>query len=122
MCVVHTVYMLSTFTQVYQMYAKRSPKDVYDILKAIDTHYIILEDSICIISPDPNNKYCRLPDQLDLVNGHTLDPITGSEDIPGLQPASWPRFCDVIRFNRAEYSRYFKLVFENKTFRVYKVK
>ncbi|XP_065906765.1 protein C-mannosyl-transferase DPY19L3-like [Dysidea avara] len=108
--------------QVYQMYAKRSPKDVYDILKAIDTHYIILEDSICIISPDPNNKYCRLPDQLDLVNGHTLDPITGSEDIPGLQPASWPRFCDVIRFNRAEYSRYFKLVFENKTFRVYKVK
>ena len=104
------------------MYAKRSPKEVYDILKVIDTDYIILEDSICIISPDPNNKYCRLPDQLDLVNGHTLDPITGSENIPGLQPASWPRFCDAVRFNRAEYNRYFKLVFENKTFRVYKLK
>jgi len=103
------------------MYAKRSPQEVYDILKAIGTDYIILEDSICIIGPDPNNKYCRLPDQLDLVNSHTLDPITGGENIPGLQPARWPRFCYAIRFNKPEYNRYFKLVLENKTFRVYKL-
>lgn len=103
------------------MYAKRSPQEVHDILKSVGTNYIILEDSICIISPDPTNPYCRLPDQLDLVNGHALDKSV-SENIPGLQPADWPRFCDSIRFNKLEYVKHFKLVFSNKTFRVHQVK
>ena len=104
------------------MYAKRSPKEVYDILKSMGTNYIILEDSICIIAPDPDNPYCRLPDQLDLVNGHALDESVSS-GVPGLLPADWPRFCDSIRFNnRAEYAKHFTLVFQNNTFRVYQVK
>ena len=103
------------------MYAKRSPQEVYAILKSVGTKYIILEDSICIISPDPYNPYCRLPDQLDLVNGHALDQVV-STSVPGLLPADWPRFCDNIRFNRPEYTKYFKLVFSNNTFRVYQVK
>ena len=102
------------------MYAKRSPQEVYNILKSIGTDYIILEDSICIISPNPNNPYCRLPDQLDLVNGHALDESV-SASVPGLLPADWPRFCDSIRFNGPEYTKHFKLVFTNRTFRVYQV-
>lgn len=103
------------------MYAKRSPQEVHNILKSMGTGYIILEDSICIISPNPSNPYCRLPDQLDLVNGHALDESV-SAGVPGLLPADWPRFCDSIRFNRPEYTKHFKLVFSNNTFRVYKVK
>ena len=103
------------------MYAKRSPQEIYNILKSIGTDYIILEDSICIINPNPNNPYCRLPDQLDLVNGHALDDSV-SASVPGLLPADWPRFCDSIRFNGPEYTKHFKLVFTNRTFRVHQVK
>ena len=47
-------------------------------------------------------------------------PDSGKEQ-PGLVHSSVPRFCDEIRYMREPYRKYFKRVFFNKTFRVYKV-
>ena len=48
-------------------------------------------------------------------------PDSGASARPGLAVSGVPRFCDAIRMNKAEYSKYFKPVFTNKTFRVYQV-
>lgn len=40
---------------------------------------------------------------------------------PGLVKSSIPRFCDEIRYETPAYTKYFKLVFSNRTFRVHKV-
>ncbi|XP_073163931.1 protein C-mannosyl-transferase DPY19L3 isoform X3 [Lepidochelys kempii] len=56
--------------QVYQVYAKRSPEDVYSILKSFGTNYVILEDSICY--ERRHSRGCRLRDLLDIANGHSL--------------------------------------------------
>uniref|UniRef100_A0A8D0H8K4 Dpy-19 like C-mannosyltransferase 3 n=1 Tax=Sphenodon punctatus TaxID=8508 RepID=A0A8D0H8K4_SPHPU len=54
--------------QVYQIYAKRSPEDVYNILRSFGTDYMILEDSICY--ERRHTRGCRLRDLLDIANGH----------------------------------------------------
>uniref|UniRef100_A0A3P8QWF4 Dpy-19 like C-mannosyltransferase 3 n=1 Tax=Astatotilapia calliptera TaxID=8154 RepID=A0A3P8QWF4_ASTCA len=54
--------------QVYQVYARRSPEEVYDILKAIGADYVVLENSICY--ERRHRRGCRLRDLLDLANGH----------------------------------------------------
>ena len=43
------------------------------------------------------------------------------EDKSGLVASDVPRFCDKIRHMKPPYSDFFKVVFKNKTFRVYKV-
>lgn len=40
---------------------------------------------------------------------------------PGLVRSNVPRFCDEVRRQTPEYSKYFQHVFINKTFRIYKV-
>ncbi|XP_043382398.1 probable C-mannosyltransferase DPY19L3 isoform X3 [Chelonia mydas] len=57
--------------QVYQVYAKRSPEDVYSILKSFGTNYVILEDSICY--ERRHSRGCRLRDLLDIANGHNQE-------------------------------------------------
>ncbi|XP_038223913.1 probable C-mannosyltransferase DPY19L3 isoform X2 [Dermochelys coriacea] len=57
--------------QVYQVYAKRSPEDVYSILKSFGTNYVILEDSICY--ERRHSRGCRLRDLLDIANGHSQE-------------------------------------------------
>ena len=52
--------------QIYQIYGRRSVKEVNEILKTIDAHYIILEDSICLAPRDG----CSTPDIVDLVRLH----------------------------------------------------
>jgi hypothetical protein len=42
------------------------PEEVHKILKERDSHYIILEDSICL-APSKNN--CRTGDLIDMDNG-----------------------------------------------------
>ena len=42
-------------------------------------------------------------------------------DLMWLKNTDIGRFCDVIKHQMPEYTRYFNLVFHNKTFRVYKV-
>lgn len=97
------------------MYGKRSPEDVYNIVVQYKTDYLILEDSICLA---PSRDGCRLPDLIDIDNG--VVPDNGKKE-PGLVYNKTPRFCDQIRMGQPEYQKYFKLVFNNRTFRVYQV-
>lgn len=101
--------------ELYQYYGRRSPEDVFKIMKKYDVSYIILEDSICLA---PSRDYCRTPDLIDLDSGVLPD---GGRPEPGLVQSNIPRFCDEIRYGRGLYKKYFKLEFSNRTFRVYKV-
>ncbi|XP_039359190.1 probable C-mannosyltransferase DPY19L3 isoform X3 [Mauremys reevesii] len=102
---------------VYQVYAKRSPEDVYSILRSFGTNYVILEDSICY--ERRHSRGCRLRDLLDIANGHVMDGL--GENEPDLKASLYPRFCEEIKKNLSSYSMYFTRVFQNKTFHVYKL-
>uniref|UniRef100_A0A7N4PCX8 Dpy-19 like C-mannosyltransferase 3 n=1 Tax=Sarcophilus harrisii TaxID=9305 RepID=A0A7N4PCX8_SARHA len=103
--------------EVYQIYAKRSPEEVYSLLKSFGTDYVILEDSICY--ERRHSRGCRLRDLLDIANGHVMD--GPGENDPDLKPAKHPRFCEEIKRNLPSYSAHFTRVFQNKTFHVYKL-
>ncbi|XP_059083191.1 probable C-mannosyltransferase DPY19L3 [Tigriopus californicus] len=102
--------------ELYQIYARKSPEEVHDILVKYNTSYIILEDSICLSRSD---KRCNLPTTMDLTNGHIPD--DGIRDPAHLVHAPHRRFCDEIRKGQAPFTRFFKKVFGNRTFRVYQV-
>lgn len=101
--------------QVYQIYGRRTPREVSEILKRHGTNYIILENSICYSRGPPG---CRLPDIIDLDNGHVLE---DGQSEHGLKPTNVPRFCDAIKYQKV-FRPYFKKVFENRTFYIYKVR
>ncbi|XP_042732952.1 probable C-mannosyltransferase DPY19L3 isoform X1 [Lagopus leucura] len=103
--------------QIYQIYAKRSPEDVYRILRSFSTDYVILEDSICY--ERRHSRGCRLRDLLDIANGHIMDGL--GENEPDLKPSLYPRFCEEIKKNLPSYTIHFTRVFQNKTFHVYKL-
>lgn len=100
---------------LYQVYGRKSPQEVYDLLKKYKTTHIILEDSICLHHRDR----CSTPDIMDLVNSHV--PEDGVVDPPFLKPSKYHRFCDEVRYDVAEYRKLFTKVFENKTFRIYQL-
>ncbi|XP_008285189.1 probable C-mannosyltransferase DPY19L3 [Stegastes partitus] len=104
--------------QVYQVYARRSPEEVYDILRAVGADYVVLENSICY--ERRHRRGCRLRDLLDLANGHIMD--GPGEDDPDLIPATHPRFCEAIKTDTASYTALFTRTFQNKTFHVYRIK
>ncbi|XP_078017995.1 protein C-mannosyl-transferase DPY19L3 isoform X3 [Epinephelus lanceolatus] len=104
--------------QVYQVYARQSPEDVYDILRSIGADYVVLENSICY--ERRHRRGCRLRDLLDLANGHIMD--GPGENDPDLVPASHPRFCEAIKTDTAAYTALFTRTFQNKTFHVYRLK
>ncbi|NXP15877.1 D19L3 mannosyltransferase, partial [Thinocorus orbignyianus] len=103
--------------QIYQIYAKRAPEDVYRILRSFGTDYVILEDSICY--ERRHSRGCRLRDLLDRANGHIMDGL--GENEPDLKPSLYPRFCEEIKRNLPSYTTHFTRVFQNKTFHVYKL-
>ncbi|NXE05937.1 D19L3 mannosyltransferase, partial [Lophotis ruficrista] len=103
--------------QIYQIYAKTSPEDVYRILRSFGTDYVILEDSICY--ERRHSRGCRLRDLLDVANGHIMDGL--GENEPDLKPSLYPRFCEEIKKNLPSYTVHFTRVFQNKTFHVYKL-
>ncbi|NXY46160.1 D19L3 mannosyltransferase, partial [Ceuthmochares aereus] len=103
--------------QIYQIYAKRAPEDVYRILRSFGTDYVILEDSICY--ERRHSRGCRLRDLLDRANGHIMDGL--GENEPELRPSLYPRFCEEIKKNLPSYTMHFTRVFQNKTFHVYKL-
>ncbi|KFR02398.1 protein C-mannosyl-transferase DPY19L3 isoform X2 [Opisthocomus hoazin] len=103
--------------QIYQIYAKRSPEDVYRILRSFGTDYVILEDSICY--ERRHSRGCRLRDLLDIANGHIMDGL--GENEPDLKPSLYPRFCEEIKKSLPSYTIHFTKVFQNKTFHVYKL-
>uniref|UniRef100_A0A8D0DUZ2 Dpy-19 like C-mannosyltransferase 3 n=1 Tax=Salvator merianae TaxID=96440 RepID=A0A8D0DUZ2_SALMN len=86
--------------QVYQVYAKRSPEDVYNILRSFNTNFVILEDSICY--ERRHSRGCRLRDLLDIDNGHIMD--GPGKDDPDLKPSAYPRFCEGIKQNLPSYT------------------
>ncbi|XP_063737776.1 probable C-mannosyltransferase DPY19L3 isoform X1 [Eleginops maclovinus] len=104
--------------QVYQVYARRSPEEVYDIMKAIGADYVVLENSICY--ERRHRRGCRLRDLLDLANGHIMDG-DGKND-QDLVPATHPRFCEAVKMDAVSYTALFTRTFQNKTFHVYRVK
>ncbi|XP_076003156.1 protein C-mannosyl-transferase DPY19L3 [Genypterus blacodes] len=104
--------------QVYQVYARRSPEEVHDILRAVGAEYVVLENSICY--ERRHRRGCRLRDLLDLANGHIMDG-PGDND-PDLIPASVTRFCEAIKTDSPAYAALFTRTFQNKTFHVYRVK
>nr|XP_057932746.1 probable C-mannosyltransferase DPY19L3 [Doryrhamphus excisus] len=104
--------------QVYQVYARRSPEDVYAILKAVGAEYVVLENSICY--ERRHQRGCRLRDLLDLANGHIMDGPGHNE--PDLVAAPHPRFCDAVKTDSAAYGTLFKRAFQNKTFHVYRLR
>ncbi|XP_066267940.1 protein C-mannosyl-transferase DPY19L3-like [Branchiostoma lanceolatum] len=102
--------------QLYQIYGRRHPQEVHAILKAHGTSYIIVENSICY--ERGHNIGCRLRDLMDMTNHHIVEGgTTGSED----HHATHARFCHAIQSGAPEYRKYFTMVFQNKTFRTYKV-
>lgn len=101
--------------ELYQMYAKTNPEEVFNILQKYNASYIILEDSICLA----HRERCSLPDIMDLSNGHIPD--DGVRNPSTLVVSKFPRFCEEVRYDTAEYRKWFRKVFENKTFRIYKV-
>ncbi|VDN03459.1 unnamed protein product [Thelazia callipaeda] len=102
--------------QLYQMYGRKNPGEIYEILKANKVDYIILEDSICL-APSTG---CSTNDLVDIANGDTPDYVKDEETVGLQQPVS-SRFCDQIRNITEETKPYFDLVFKNPTFRVYHV-
>ncbi|KAM9860715.1 protein C-mannosyl-transferase DPY19L3 [Aulostomus maculatus] len=103
--------------QVYQVYARRSPEEVYNILRAVGADYVVLENSICY--ERRHKRGCRLRDLLDQANGHIMD--GPGENEPDLVQASHPRFCEAVKDTPA-YSALFTRTFQNKTFHVYRIK
>ncbi|GAB1605595.1 probable C-mannosyltransferase DPY19L3 isoform X1 [Argonauta hians] len=100
---------------LYQMYGRKPPEEVHQILRRYKTTHIILEDSICLAPPRGG---CRTPDLIDVANGELPDDVS---ERPGLVKNSRPRFCIEVRRGGHTYSKYFRLVFENRTFRVYRL-
>jgi len=101
--------------ELYQMYGKVSPLEVHKNLRKYNTSFVILEDSICLA----HRERCSTPDIIDLTNGHIPD--DGIRQPADLVPSPYPRFCDEVRYDTEEYRKLFKKVFENKTFRIYKL-
>ncbi|KAM9765044.1 protein C-mannosyl-transferase DPY19L3 [Menidia menidia] len=104
--------------QVYQVYARRPPEEVHDILRAAGADYVVLENSIC--HERRHRRGCRLRDLLDLANGHIMD--GPGENDPDLVPAAHPRFCEAVKTEGTTYTALFTKTFENKTFYVYRLK
>jgi len=101
--------------ELYQVYAKTSPETVHTILTRYKANYVILEDSICLA----HRERCGLPDIMDLTNGHI--PEDGIKNPQHLADSKYPRFCEEVRYDNAAYRKFFKKVFENKTFRIYEI-
>lgn len=102
--------------ELYQMYGRKPPHEVHSTMRKYQVSYVILEDSICLIPPDG----CKTPDIIDVANG-VIPRANVRRDVTGLVQSTVPRFCEEVRHGRGNYSKFFKLVMVNKTFRVYSV-
>ncbi|TKR63371.1 hypothetical protein L596_027211 [Steinernema carpocapsae] len=104
--------------KLYQIYGRTAVPEVHAVLKAEFSNYVILEDSICR-APSTG---CSTNDLIDMANGNQPDAGLGAF-VPGsLKKSKMPRFCEQIRhIEEPQNKKYFAKVFENRTFRVYKV-
>ncbi|XP_053345143.1 probable C-mannosyltransferase DPY19L4 [Clarias gariepinus] len=106
--------LLHRTESTYQVYALRSAEDVYKLLIAQKSSYVIIEEDLCNeLSPV---RGCRIKDLLDYANGHVVydkgEMYTFSKH---------GRFCHEIKMNYSPYTNYFTRVFWNRSYHVYKV-
>ncbi|XP_060771281.1 probable C-mannosyltransferase DPY19L4 isoform X2 [Neoarius graeffei] len=106
--------LLQRTESTYQVYAMRSAEDVYKLLTAQKSSYVIVEEDLCNeMSPV---RGCRIKDLLDYANGHVVydkgEMYTFSKH---------GRFCHEIKMNYSPYTNYFTRVFWNRSYHVYKV-
>ncbi|ESN95211.1 hypothetical protein HELRODRAFT_87041 [Helobdella robusta] len=103
---------------IYKYYGRYSADEVHETLKKYQTNYIIMEDSICLV---PLRDGCGLPYIMDMENGWELEQ-TSLKLVYKLNDTNiHPRFCEKVRYQEESYKMFFKLVFENKTFKIYLV-
>ncbi|XP_034163407.2 probable C-mannosyltransferase DPY19L4 [Pangasianodon hypophthalmus] len=106
--------LLQRTESTYQVYAMRSAEDIYKLLTAQKSSYVIIEEELCNeMSPV---RGCRIKDLLDYANGHVVydngEMYTFSKH---------GRFCHEIKMNYSPYTNYFTRVFWNRSYHVYKV-
>uniref|UniRef100_A0A3Q0T234 Dpy-19 like 4 n=1 Tax=Amphilophus citrinellus TaxID=61819 RepID=A0A3Q0T234_AMPCI len=106
--------LLKRTEDTYQVYAMRSAEDIYKLLTAQKTNYVIIEESIC--NELTLNKGCRIKDLLDISNGHV---VYDKGEIYSF--SKYGRFCHEIKMNYSPYTNYFTRVFWNRSYHVYKV-
>ncbi|KAM4538778.1 putative C-mannosyltransferase DPY19L4 isoform 2-T2 [Odontesthes bonariensis] len=106
--------LLKRTEDTYQVYAMRSAEDVYKLLTAQKTNYVIIEESIC--NELTFQKGCRVKDLLDISNGHVVYDRGEMYSF-----SKHGRFCHEIKMNYSPYTNYFTRVFWNRSFHVYKV-
>uniref|UniRef100_A0A3Q2VUH3 Dpy-19 like 4 n=1 Tax=Haplochromis burtoni TaxID=8153 RepID=A0A3Q2VUH3_HAPBU len=106
--------LLKRTEDAYQVYAMRSAEDIYKLLTAQKTNYVIIEESIC--NELTINKGCRIKDLLDISNGHI---VYDKGEIYSF--SKYGRFCHEIKMNYSPYTNYFTRVFWNRSYHVYKV-
>ncbi|KAI5100758.1 putative C-mannosyltransferase DPY19L3 isoform X2 [Silurus meridionalis] len=106
--------LLQRTESTYQVYAMRSAEDVYKLLTAQRSSYVIIEEELCNeIGPV---KGCRIKDLLDYANGHVV------YDKGKMYTFSkHGRFCHEIKMTYSPYTNYFTRVFWNRSYHVYKV-
>lgn len=98
----------------FQVYAMRSPEEVYKILTSQKTNYVIIEEAIC--NELSLNRGCRIKDLLDISNGHV---VYDKGEMYSFSKHG--RFCSEIKMNYSPYTNYFTRVFWNRSYHVYKV-
>lgn len=98
----------------FQVYAMRSPEEVYKILTSQKTNYVIIEEAIC--NELNLNRGCRIKDLLDISNGHV---VYDKGEMYSFSKHG--RFCSEIKMNYSPYTNYFTRVFWNRSYHVYKV-
>lgn len=98
----------------FQVYAMRSPEEVYKILTSQKANYVIIEEAIC--NELSTNRGCRIKDLLDISNGHV---VYDKGEMYSFSKHG--RFCSEIKMNYSPYTNYFTRVFWNRSYHVYKV-
>ncbi|CAG5956345.1 unnamed protein product [Menidia menidia] len=106
--------LLKRTEDTYQVYAMRSAEDVYKLLTAQKTNYVIIEESIC--NELNFQKGCRIKDLLDISNGHVIH-----NKGENFSFSKHGRFCHEMKLNYSPYTNYFTRVFWNRSYHVYKV-
>lgn len=89
--------------KIYQIYSMYSIKTVFNTICNENINYVILEDSICLAE---KKNGCSTNEIVDFAHSQK-------------NFLSKNRFCQAVKTQSVK--NYFQLVFENRTFRVYRV-
>ena len=106
----------------YQIYSKLPANQIHSILKSMGTTHIVLESSVCFQrGKDPQ---CKTKGVIDLHNGHMPDNLPKEIEAsnPGLIKMRTKRMCEeLIGGPNTYHKKLFRLVFQNKTFSIFRL-